>query len=242
MHKLIKKFIAKCFTIKLLSYCIVIFTIIPLYIILCVKLECAFTPHLGYSVKATQINEVLLNLSYSYIAAVIFYLLLTYIPYKIRARNTKNFIEDNFLLLNKSVDNIILLLNGIDPNAKFLISYEVINKLIDNNYSLNWEEKDKAIIQKAKHEIISGFASEIIKYTNNALEYRDYLKEDQYKILLEIKGDITIQLLTLDFFPRMCNKREDAKNGFKDSLYKLVKRTRSLLKTNIDQNKLLGLE
>ena len=231
--KLIQDCFSRLISFKVLSYVIFFFSLIPVYIILCVKLNCKLTPYLGYSNNSEAINEVLLNLSYSYIAATIFFILLTYLPHKIRTKHTKDYIITNVKLINKNIDLILLMLDGNDPNAKFKVTQTKINELVDKNYSREWEQPEKKITQSAKHSFIAKTASSITLTISEILYYRDYIDENLYKQLLEIKGDITLHYLTAEFFPAMCNQREDAKEAFKFFLYNLTKKIRELQKVDL---------
>lgn len=226
---------------KSLSYLILFFSLLPIYIIFCVKFNCKLTPCIGYSPNADNINEVLLNLSYSYLAATIFYILMNYLPFKIKVWNTESYIQNNIELFNKSLDSLILLLNGYDHTAVIKISQDKINELIDRNYSIEWEEPDKHRKQISKHKGISVIAKNCITLINETLEYRDIIDESTYKSLLSIKSDITLQLFTYDFFPSMCNVRADAKEAVKVFLYNLIKTARSLEKME-SQHSLFEIE
>lgn len=237
-NKIIKKLHSKIFTLKFLSFCVIFFSIIPIYAILCIKLNFRFTPHIGYSTNSDALNDIFLNLSYSYIAASIFFILLTYLPHKIKSHNTKDFINNNINLLNKSLDIMILTLNGNDADAKIKINQSKLSELIDFNYSPDWDSPEMHRTQKYRHQFVSKCASDMLQCISEILEYRDYITENQYKSLLELKGDITLRVLSTEIFPEMCNKREDAKNAFKISFYNLVIKIRNLHTHNLYKSNL----
>lgn len=64
---------------KNLFFWVLVVSIIPVYIILCVGLGWLWP--IGSCENYERINQVLLNLSYSYMAGLIFYVLVTYLPY-----------------------------------------------------------------------------------------------------------------------------------------------------------------
>ena len=237
-NKIIKTLHSKIFSLKFLTFCVIFFSIIPLYAILCIKLNCKVTPHLGYSPNADALNDIFLNLSYSYIAASIFFLFLTYLPHKIKAHNTKEFINNNITLLNHSIDLIILTLNGNDAEAKIKISQSKMSELIDLNYSLDWESPEKHKAQIFRHKFISKCASDMLVCISEILEFRDYINEERYKALLELKSDITLRVISSEIFPSMCNKREDAKNNVKIELYNIVVKIRNLHTHNLYKSNL----
>ena len=58
---------------------LLVITLGCVYVIVCIGLK--ILPTIGQISNATQVNNVLLNLSYSYIAGLIFYLLVSYYPF-----------------------------------------------------------------------------------------------------------------------------------------------------------------
>jgi len=51
-------------------------------------------PIFGEASNADDRNEVMLNMSYSYLAGAIFYFFVTWLPYKIRSRKMRPFINE----------------------------------------------------------------------------------------------------------------------------------------------------
>ena len=77
---------------KYINCALIGITILCLYVIGCVGLN--IFPTLGFCQKADAINSVGLNLSYSFIAGWIFYLLITYFPYRFFKRKFSPIIRD----------------------------------------------------------------------------------------------------------------------------------------------------
>ena len=50
--------------------------------------------YFGYAPNANAKNEVMLNLSYSYLAGAIFYFFVTWLPYRLRSQKMRPFIND----------------------------------------------------------------------------------------------------------------------------------------------------
>lgn len=86
---------------------------ISLYILFCVGLGWFWT--IGSSTNYERINQVLLNLSYSYIAGLIFYIFIEYIPKKIAAKKAfniwKNQLVNIYLHMSEIVAEIKLIAN-----------------------------------------------------------------------------------------------------------------------------------
>lgn len=86
---------------------------LSLYILFCVGLGWFWT--IGSSTNYERINQVLLNLSYSYIAGLIFYILIEYIPKNIAAKKAftiwENQLVDIYLHMSEIVAEIKLIAN-----------------------------------------------------------------------------------------------------------------------------------
>lgn len=79
------------------NYYVFLLTIICLYAIIQIKLECAFW--IGRSDKADSINDILLNLAYSYLAALIFYIFTSVFPYLSMRYRCKNALREKVRLI-----------------------------------------------------------------------------------------------------------------------------------------------
>ena len=87
---------------KYINCALIGITILCLYVIGCVGLN--IFPTLGFCQKADAINSVGLNLSYSFIAGCIFYLLITYFPYRFLKRKFSPIINGRIIDLCKQIE------------------------------------------------------------------------------------------------------------------------------------------
>lgn len=62
-------------------------------------------PIFGETVNADARNEVMLNLSYSYLAGLIFYVLVSWLPYKIRSQKMRPFIEEKKKVIKDKIND-----------------------------------------------------------------------------------------------------------------------------------------
>lgn len=62
-------------------------------------------PIFGDAVNADARNEVMLNLSYSYLAGSIFYILVSWLPYRIRSKKMRPFIEEKKKVIKGKIDD-----------------------------------------------------------------------------------------------------------------------------------------
>lgn len=83
-------------------------TIISLYVILSVELELVPKIHFGFSAPfIPKLNNSLLTLSYSYIAALIFYLLINYFPYYQRKKLYQPYVKRDIIEIHSLFLNMI---------------------------------------------------------------------------------------------------------------------------------------
>lgn len=87
---------------RLLTTILVILFAGSVYAVLNIGLGCLWT--IGVSDNADKINQVLLNLSYSYLAGCIFYLLVTFLPERFRKRKTQSIVSNKYELIKKQVE------------------------------------------------------------------------------------------------------------------------------------------
>ena len=87
---------------KFINTILVLLTISCIYIIGCVGLD--IFPTIGTCEKADNYNIVLLNLSYSYIAGLIFYALVSELPYRIQKTKLKPIIDSKISDLSTQIE------------------------------------------------------------------------------------------------------------------------------------------
>lgn len=107
---------------------LLLFSVIPVYIIAHVGLGW-FVP-LGTSENADRINQVLLNLAYSYVAAMFFAMVWEYIPQLNKEQKAFKMNESNFKKIHTNMQELILSLMMVYDIDKNISSIE-IDDLID---------------------------------------------------------------------------------------------------------------
>lgn len=109
---------------KFSTFILLIITGLSLYILFCVGLGWFWT--IGSSTNYERINQVLLNLSYSYIAGLIFYILIEYIPKNIAAKKAFTIWESQlvniYLRMSKIVAEIKLIANITKEDKDIILS------------------------------------------------------------------------------------------------------------------------
>lgn len=185
---------------RYINCAIVLITFLTLTVIIVVGLDIRCLKF-GSFVNAQDINSILINLSYSYISGVIFYLLVTAIPFYLRTKKMKIVIKDGINNISKSTQEIIF---AYSPE-----SIGLSNELIENtNLDEYTEEKLRRIFQGSNIFNVSNVVKRVypgaqttIQFTarqsfriiDKAIEeilccYLDYLSEEQVILLNKIKG------------------------------------------------------
>lgn len=180
MIKYNKKFIiekAKILTVKILY---IFFTLFFSGLIVVVK----FTNYrIGVSEKANEINEVLVNLSYSYLAAVLFYWVTDRIPNCYKKNKIKMRLKSKF---NRIKEDIRRSKEVITPfnlqQDKELSQIEFIEQFMQKDL------EDKCYFSKSTRiiEYLESLKKDIIFNIEYLLTYNGYLTLEQYTLLLEI--------------------------------------------------------
>lgn len=211
---------------KYVNYILIGITILCLYVIGCVGLE--IFPTLGYSGKANSINSVGLNLSYSFIAGWIFYLLVSYFPYKQRKSKLQKIINgklkdihDKFIDSAKSIYPMNQW-NGIHISKENLMERMRNISIIDmSSYSI--AGMNITIIEhlRAQRTDIKNLIEEI-------LEYKEYLNDEQLVLIEQIRDSVYFSILNVFAMPITDNPQIREKVA--SELYEQIELSRKLLR------------
>ena len=176
---------------RFINITISVITLLALIIILVIGLDIQ-SLKLGSFTNAQNINSILINLSYSYIAGAFFYFLVTTIPFYLRKRKINLVIKDRINIISKGTQTIIF---AYDPSS--------INLILDRN-----NENDLLnLFKRSTIFDISNVAKQVLPETNTkilftinqslqiidkaideTLNYLDYLSEEQIILLNNIKN------------------------------------------------------
>ena len=145
-------------------------------------------PIFGYAPNADARNEVMLNLSYSYLAGAIFYFFVTWLPYKLRSRKMRPFInEKKKIIKGKMFDCAI---NAM-PTALILQhrpSNEEIISHFENTSLLNAPTFMSLLMPGVDiHTHWRLQRDEIKAVIKDVLEFKEYLSNDELQVLGQIQ-------------------------------------------------------
>lgn len=177
---------------------IIVITILALIIIIVIGLDVQ-SLKLASSVNAQNINSILINLSYSYIAGAFFYLLVTTIPFYFRKNKINIVIKDRINVISRSTQTIIF---AYDPSSIEFTVEQIENVNLDrineagllelfNNLTIfNVSNVAKQVLPEAQTTIlytVKQSLKAIDKAIEETLNYLDYLSEEQIIFLNNIK-------------------------------------------------------
>lgn len=136
--------------------------------------------------QATNINRMLLNLSYSYITGYIVYMLTVFLPEKASVNKIKPVINYKFSKIENSIDNSIryfCFLSGKQNIVKRISDEDLQNTKIDYDCIIKIQKDNLALLQIYLDEENSIIGSVI----EQLIEYRDYLSSEGLRLLEEIR-------------------------------------------------------
>ena len=181
---------------RLIKFFLLFVTVICLYIIFSVGLD--IIGKIGSSYNSVKINNVALNLSYSYIAGLIFYFFISYLPFIQTKKKLKPAITSKIEYLSTLIKSFIqtfestennLSLKGIHPNY--------IEKLIVNKSVLDSSYYSVMGRTMTNQDFLNGHKENIENLIEKILSYREYLSSDQVLYLEEIRDSKFFDLLKI---------------------------------------------
>ena len=145
-------------------------------------------PIFGEAPNADDRNEVMLNMSYSYLAGAIFYFFVTWFPYKLRSRKMRPFINEKKKVIKGKMEDCAL---NTMPTELILqhkpSDTEIISHLENTSFltaptfmSLLTQGGDIQTHWRLQRDEIK----DIIK---DMLEFKEYLSNDELQILGQIQ-------------------------------------------------------
>lgn len=155
-----------------------------IYAILTIKLDIFW--HIGTSSNADNINEIILNLSYSILAAVIFYIFIDVIPFYTKRKKVRQVLS--------------IMISGIKSdirdakNAIYLPPFTNVAKT-QNDFVSDFENKDMMDAYclgiygfKNLREFFNHNKVQIRNSIHNVLSYSEFLTDTEIKILADINS------------------------------------------------------
>ncbi len=166
-----------------------------LYIILCVGLGWFWT--IDSFENAEKINQILINLSYSYFAGLFFFLLVTQLPYIYKKAKFKPTINEKIKNLNYQIFACIQTFETEEIPLNINITKEELSEILNKN----------GIYTNSFYAIVAGYQMNnfqflvstrgmILDIINSINNYGEYLKEEQIINIERIKDSSFLHLIS----------------------------------------------
>lgn len=180
----------------------------------------------GISVKYNpeHVNRILLNLSYSYLAGYLFYLLVTQIPYLQRSKKFRKIIVTKYEILKYQIESNIQAFGANKTNVLNTITLNELTDLIQSKEITDVAHQAKEIDYKTSILILLNRSrNTIIQTCHDILNiYKDYLTESEVMTIEKIR---TSQYFNFIYEPNPQNISQTTRNYYyesKDEMAKLL--------------------
>lgn len=216
---------------KLISVIIIIITLLCIYSIGYIELD--WFLHIGVSENYYKINKVILNLSYSYLAGLIFYVLTSYCPYIVKRNKMR-------VTISEKIKRIIGRLNESAKSVFPIQEYNNLNLTEDNlvqqfsSVSISMHCNNTYAYCVYKMSVLNYLKSQrdnIIKIIDGILVYKEYLSANQLKTIENIKDCNYFTLLNAFSLSIPGIDNASGREILAKELFKVIQQTEKLLKT-----------
>ncbi|NDV77850.1 hypothetical protein [Dysgonomonas sp. 511] len=195
---------------KYINYILALPTLISLYIIFTIELDIQILKF-GALENADKINKILINISYSYFAGLVFYLLVTYIPYYEKRKKAEYaiayFID---MIYHKSFAPFSYLNNGCEtPNINYkMLDVETLKNILSNKTLSSHVNNDPKL--KTIHSALLVNRKETKEIIIDLFAYMEFLTGDQIQLLSKLANSNYYILLNAPYLPDVgediCNR------------------------------------
>ncbi len=171
---------------KISDYLVGLLAFVCLYAIFQIKFD--FTFWIGYSDKAEAWNEIITNLSYSYLAGFIFYLLTVTLPHAKMRGKVKKALEGK---VNQIVTNYWACIESVVPLPKGLtrnLTKEDVVKMFKEASSLQLCRLSSIGVNVSVAEYIKVKHKENKKLATEILEYKSWLSSETIAQIEKIRN------------------------------------------------------
>lgn len=171
---------------KVSDYLVGFLALICLYAIFQIKFDFAFW--ICSSERADDYNEIIRNLSYSYLAAFVFYILTVTLPHWKMRSKVKKALDRKINCIRSNYKSCVDCVLSLDKNPKDELSKE---EVIKNFKSVSYKSKCRFSINNPNESIL-GFINRnhqyIIHLSEELLEYKLWLSADTIAQIEEIRN------------------------------------------------------
>lgn len=163
-----------------------ILTGIAIYIVLNVELGLLWSIPVNFN--PDKINRALLNLSYSYLAGYIFYLVVTWLPFCTRKRKFREIISSKYGMIKTQIESNIQAFDTTENYHLEIISLDELQTLVSkkNITDLSFYA-EQTLIKQSIIQLLGASKTETLKLCHSILvDYKEYLSVNEVVLLEEI--------------------------------------------------------
>ena len=145
-------------------------------------------PLFGNDINADAKNEVMLNLSYSYLAGLIFYVLVSWLPYKMRARKMRPFIEEKKKVIKQKMEDCAIATIPTNIIVKYKPGKEELIRHLESTSFLTAPTYMSLLVPGSTiHEHWRLQREDIKNAIKDVLEFKEYLTDKELVVLGQIQ-------------------------------------------------------
>ena len=213
-------------TIKLI---LILISLLSLYVILTVGLK--VVAPISESSNSENINQVSLNLSYSYIAGLIFYFFVTLLPHLSLKRKLKPAINLKLTDLKTQITSYIRSFNSVENINLNDIKLVTIQNLLEKHSILDtsfYSGMTGTTINNL--DFFYSTKSNIYNLIETTLTYRDYLTSNQILELEKIRDSKFFHLIKMGNYPtgNVFYKSDKFKLEFANRFFEIIESVRKI--------------
>jgi len=180
---------------RLIKTIIWLLSLLSIYSILYIGLGILWS--VGYSSNYERINTVIINLSYSYFAGLIFYIFVSYLPYLSRKIKFKPIIQDKVNSLYNQINACVVSFQS-DTDGDLIkdINYDKLENIIVSNsmYSKSFYGKQTGIAMD-NFLFLNQTRGRIFSLIESILQYKEYLPNETIVKIEKIKDSTYLHLI-----------------------------------------------
>jgi len=216
-------------TRKIVEYSLLALTMVCIYIILCIGLGWFWK--IGHIENAEKVNAVLINLSYNYMAAFVFFILIEYIPKRISSKKA-------FLIWKSKLVTIYMYMSNIISPLKMIVDIQKKDSEISLqelaeicNYTPAYEKIYYSSTIHLSNKGNNGVTKEIFRFHKDLSDLSETIKNKIEDIIkLPSTPNIDIELVEIisaiyssEFLQTCSSFREYKRNGQNYPIHKFDK-------------------
>lgn len=214
---------------KLIKLILIIISLICIYIILAVGLK--IVPTIYESLNSENVNNVTLNLSYSYIAGLIFYFFVSLLPYLILKHKLKPAIDLKITDLKTQITSFIRSFNSIKDidlkDIELITIQNIIKKhsILDRSYYSPMTGTNMSNL-----DFLYSTKLNIFNLVDSILTYREYLTSNQILELEKIRDSKFFHLSKMAGSPLqdIFYKSDEFNQAFSITFYEIIESVRKI--------------